>query len=415
MKVLHLNTTDIVGGAARGAYWLHRALREQGVMSRVLVKNRAGDDPDVIDAARGFGNRVLFQAGNAVNYAFLRAYRGRADQPWTPSLTWTPVLRAIEREAPDLVHLHWVGSGFFPVGALAKLSVPVVWTLRDMWPFTGGCHYALDCDRFQQRCGACPQLGSTSQHDLSRAGWRMKRRAYSGSRPFAAVAISEWLRDAAHSSSLLGGHRVEVIPNGVFTDAFTPHERATARRLWGLPTDKRVVLFGAVQSTRDTRKGFALLVEALRVLRERGGGEDVVLVVFGASRPPVGLELPLPARWVGHLHDDLSLALLYSAADVMITPSTQEAFGKTLVEAMACGTPVVAFATGGPLDIIVHEKTGWLARCFDPSDLAAGISFCTASTRRQALGAAARARVERHFDIRVVARRYRALYEELLG
>src|SRR3546814_3188647 len=161
------------------------------------------------------------------------------------------------------------------------------------------------------------------------------------------VPISSWLADWVHHSGLVAPPPVEVIPNGIDTSRFTPSEPAAAKAEWGLPADRRHILFGAIAATDDTRKGFHHLVDAIRLLVASGWGEQLELVVFGGSAPQGLPDLGVPIRSVGSVTDDRALARLYSACDVMVVPSEQEAFGKTLVEAMACGTPVVAFAKIG--------------------------------------------------------------------
>ncbi|GAB4527452.1 MAG: hypothetical protein Kow0063_02730 [Anaerolineae bacterium] len=175
------------------------------------------------------------------------------------------------------------------------------------------------------------------------------------------------------------------------------------------------MLFGAVNSVNDPRKGFQFLKQAMQLLAKDGWSKTAEAVIFGASEPSTHYDLGLKAHYLGYLHDDISLALIYSAADVAVVPSIQEAFGKTALEAMACGTPVVAFGATGLLDIVEHQQTGYLAQPYEPADLAKGIAWVLEDVERlRDLRHQARARVEREFDIQHVAKRYLALYEELL-
>ena len=411
LRVLHLGSSDIRGGAARGAYWLHRALLKGGIGSHMLVDRKFTDDQTVTAPANG--NVVVRRLRAIAERAPLIPYRTTDESFW--STNWVPsaIPRAVRRIAPDIVHVHWGGGGFLPIGALAQFGCPVVWTLRDMWPFTGGCHYTAGCDRYETACGACPQLRSAAERDLSRQIFDRKRRAWRDV-PLWPVPISHWLAERAQASPLLGRYPLEVIPNGVDTGLFHPPDPHAARIDWNLPADRRLILFGALNATRDSRKGYAQLRDALRALAAGGLLDRHMLVVFGADRIENAADLGIEVRAVGHIEDDRRLAALYGAADVMVAPSLQEAFGKTLIEAMACGTPVVAFAHGGPADIVAHGETGYLARPFDANDLAAGIAWCLATTARPAeLGLRARARVERLYDIDVVAARYADLYARI--
>jgi glycosyltransferase involved in cell wall biosynthesis len=288
--------------------------------------------------------------------------------------------------------------------------------MRDMWAFTGGCHYSAGCERYAEACGCCPQLRSENENDLSRRMWQRKHAAWQGTDPFWLVPISSWLADCARRSGLFERKPIHVIPNGIDTSCFRPFEQTAAKASWQLPADRHHILFGAIGATDDVRKGFHHMVDAVRILAADGWSDRAELVVFGGAAAVDFPELGLPIRSVGEVRDDEALARLYSAGDVMVAPSEQEAFGKTLVEAMACGTPVVAFASGGPLDIVEHARTGYLAEPFDAASLARGIAWCIEDQdRRRLLGRHARARAEREFEIGTVAGLYHALYRRVLA
>lgn len=414
MRVLHLSTFDIRGGAARGTYWLHQALARRGVDSRMLVGRKYSDDPAVTEPPNRF-HRLTSAVRGRLDVLPLSGYRKTEESYWT--LGWLPnrIDRAVAAHDPDIVHVHWTGGGFMSVDALRHLRYPVVWTLRDMWAFTGGCHYTAGCERYATACGRCPQLRSVEERDLSRRMWLHKQSAWRGMN-LRLVPISSWLADCVHKSGLFPHTPVEVIPNGIDTGDFRPFDSAAAKAEWRLAADRFHVLFGAIDATDDARKGFHHMVAAIRMLAESGWSDRIELVVFGGTAPDGISDLGIPIRSVGKVSDDAALARLYSACDVMVVPSEQEAFGKTLVEAMACGTPVVAFASGGPTDIVAHGETGYLADPFDVRSLADGIIWCIEDAgRNAALGARARARAQDEFEIDVVAQRYQSLYSQILA
>lgn len=413
MKVLHLSTTDTLGGAARGAFWLHRALEDQGVETIMLVNRKYGDD-DTVVALNGPLARVTRWARAELDQLPLRLYRPTGESYWT--VGWIPhhIDRAVERLDPDIIHLHWTGGGFLSVESLARFNRPLVWTLRDMWAFTGGCHYTAGCERYMEGCGHCPQLRSTRDNDLSRWTWQRKRKGWNGLDLWL-VPISTWLARCGRASKLLQDKPMEVIPNGVDAQCFRPMDRQKARKAWGFEPGRSYILYGAFEAVNDPRKGLTQMTLALREMSAQGWGERSEVAVFGGPTAADMPELGMRARFLGPIVDDAKLATLYNAADVMVVPSLQEAFGKTVIEAMACGTPVVAFDSGGPADIIEHARTGYLAKSFDPEDLAHGIIWCLERKERAAdLGTRARGAVEERFDIAVVARRYRRLYERIL-
>lgn len=414
MRIVHVSPADILGGAARGAYGLHKALRAANVDSLMLVQRKYSDDPSVLTKA-GAQNLIMQGLRDRLDRIPLRFYDWDPAHWWT--VGWLPfnITRAVDHLRPDIVQFHWAGRGAAPIATLAQLShYPLIWTLRDMWPLTGGCHYAGNCERFLSGCGRCPQLGSASTTDISSWQWRRKRRAWRGVN-VTCVAPSSWMENHARRSPLLQGNDICMIPNGVDIARFKPIDRTAARAAWDLPLDRQVVLFGAINSTRDPRKGFAFLGDALQLLAADGWSERAVVVVFGSSSGPHP-NLALPTRYLGSLNDEISLALLYSTADVMVVPSIQENAGKTAIEAMACGVPVVAFANTGQVEIVDHMRTGYLAIDRSAPDLARGIAWCLDRARvDNTLARNARTKAVQSFDSRLVAERYVTLYQRCLA
>lgn len=312
------------------------------------------------------------------------------------------------------VHLHWIGDGFLLIKAFSRFKSPVVWSFHDPWPFTGGCHYPGSCLRYQESCGACPQLGSARSKDLSR--WvRSQKRRHFRSADLTAVAQSRWLWQCARSSSLFRDRRIGLIPYGLDETLYKPLDRVLARRALNLPEEEKIIVMGAMNSTTDKRKGMDHLVTAARAPAGRGWGTKTRLVVFGATDTPAVTDFGLDTRLMGMIHDDYSLALICSAADVFVAPSTEEAFGLTVLEAMACGTPCVGFDVGGIPDMIEDRQTGFLVRSVNGEALAEGIAWILQDEdRRKTLCRNAGGLVESKFTSRLYAQRYLNLYEEIL-
>jgi glycosyltransferase involved in cell wall biosynthesis len=322
----------------------------------------------------------------------------------------------VQQLAPDLINLHWVCNGYLQIETMAKFNKPLVWTLHDMWPFTGGCHYPQECDRYTDSCGTCPRLKSQQDWDLSHWVWQRKIKAWK-SLDLTIVSPSLWLAECARASSLFQDLRIEVIPHGLDTETYRPIERSLARQLLKLPQDKQLVLFGAASGAiGDLRKGFHLLHAALQSLSQSGWQAKIELVVFGASQPEPPVDLGFRAHYLGRFHDDISLALLYAAADVMLVPSMQEAFGQTASESLACGRPVVAFNATGLKDIVEHQQNGYLAKPFEVKDLAQGIAWVLEDgDRHQKLCHHARATAVQEFTQKQQAHRYLSLYRQILA
>jgi glycosyltransferase involved in cell wall biosynthesis len=315
--------------------------------------------------------------------------------------------------APDIVHLHWVAN-MMRLETLRRFKTPIVWTLHDSWPFTGGCYVPVDCTRYLDSCGSCPVLGSRKVNDLSRLVWRRKQRAWQELN-LTLIAPSNWIGECARASSLFRNARIKVIPNAIDTGRFKPADKVTAREILSLPQDKKLILFGAKAATKDPNKGFHLLKGALQELAgqiEKGSTE---LIVFGSSEEGQVADFAFKTHYLGWFNDEVSLALLYAAADVFVFPSIQESLGYTAMEAMACGIPCVAFRQGGVPDLIDHLENGYLAEAFEPTDLARGIAWVLENEqRRRNLSMAGRSKVEREFALEKVGKRHLALYQEIL-
>jgi glycosyltransferase involved in cell wall biosynthesis len=407
---------NLDGGAGGAAYRLHQGLRMRGVDSSLLVQFDSRGTEGIHTVARDPVTRRLAWRRGLVDRLPVRAYPDRA-RPHSLWPLWLPdplVSRRVRELDPTVVNLHWVLDALVSVEMVPRLPRPLVWTMHDMWPFTGGCDYSLGCERFAEACGACPVLGSDARRDLSRWIWRRKRRAWSGLE-LTAVAPSRWLAGCARRSSLFRDRRVELIPYGIDTSAFKPVDRTAARSLLNLPAGKRLVMFGAHDDT--PRKGLRELAAALRALASAGAAPDLEALVTGPPSLAARHELPVPVHARGPFRDEPSMVAAYSSADVLVLPSLWDNLPMTGLEALACGTPVVGFAgDSGVPDLVDHRRNGYLARAFDVDDLARGIGWVTGDTeRRESLAAAAREKAEREYPLDLCARRYERLFEEVAG
>jgi glycosyltransferase involved in cell wall biosynthesis len=406
MKILLINTYDQRGGAARATWRLFEGLKTTGNEVYLLVQERQSKDPMVLLAPG-----VLNPFRPYIDFA-LPLLQTRRRIIFSTSMIPDNIISEIDRINPDVVHLNWIAGGFIKIESLARIGRPVIWTLHDMWGFTGGCHYTENCTRYMQECGKCPVLHSSGENDLSRRVFQRKSKAYAQIANLTVTTPSEWLAQQVRESPLLGNRNVVVVPNGLDTEKFTSSGKEEARRRLNLDKAKKIILFGAIRATETPLKGFALLVQALKLLNR----EDYQLVVFGSSSAKNTDVSGLDIRFTGHVASHETLIDLYSAADVVAVPSMQEVFGQSASEAMACSTPVVAFDCTGLRDIVVHLETGYLAEPFRPEDLAAGIEWVLADEpRRVSLGLNARKRVLEKFDYKVVAEKMTRIYREAMN
>lgn len=381
----------------------------------MLVQLKRSDSADVHGPSGLFGRSVAAVRRFADSIPLIPYARRNAELFASPA--WIPdsLGREVRRFKPDVIHLHWIARGYIRIESLAHLRSPIVWTLHDMWPFTGGCHYDDGCEGYTQHCGQCPQLGSDRRFDLSHNILLRKARAWS-TVDMTFVAPSRWIANCARRSSLLSDRQIVIIPNGIDTKTFIPRDKGAARRGLALSPDRRLILFGAMNATRDPRKGFNYLREASKLLKASDRATNYEIVVFGDTGGDAQAETGLPCQLLGRVADEDRLATILSAADLLVVPSTQDNLPNTALEALACGLPCVAFDIGGMRDIVQHKVTGYVARAFDIEDFANGIAWVLADDNRwRDLSRQARKRAAALFDIDATASKYISLYQEVVA
>jgi len=414
MKVSIISTYDVSGGAARAAHRLYKGLQAKGIALKMLVQSKVIEDYNIIGPPSNLAKSISFLRPTLDSLP-LRFYRSRQPIIFSPGILPDRLTKKIAEINPDIIHLHWIAGGFMRIESLMHFNKPIVWTLHDSWAFTGGCHLPFDCIRYQDSCGACPILNSHKETDFSRKIWLRKRKALKGL-DITIVTPSRWLGDCAKTSSLLRNRQILTIPNGLNTTCFKPIDKATARNILSLPKDKKLILFGSMDITTNKLKGFHLLADALRSFANYRWRNIAELIVIGACEPSTPPDLGLKYTYFGHINDEISMAILYSAVDVFVLPSIHENLPNVIMEAMACGTPCVAFNIGGISDLIEHKKTGYLAQSFDTEDMANGIAWILDKTDRwQQLSQHARSKVENEFALEKVAQRYVELYNKILA
>ncbi|RYE16242.1 MAG: glycosyltransferase, partial [Sphingobacteriales bacterium] len=318
----------------------------------------------------------------------------------------------------DILHLHWTNSGFLSINNLKQLfalNKPVVWTLHDMWAFTGGCHYSGGCDHFINECGDCWMLRSPNRNDLSHKGWLGKLSLLKQAKNLTIVTCSNWLGDMARTSSLLKDVNIVTIPNPIDTAVFSPKDKTQARKKWNISAEAKIILFGAA-NINDRRKGISYLVDALHQLkRVYTGTTRVEVVIFGKNKHFDVSTLPFKTHELNMVTGEDDLAEIYSLADVFISPATEDNLPNMIMESLACATPVVAFNTGGIPDLVDHLQNGYLAEYRSANDLAAGLQHVLFSENVAEMAIAARSKVMANFTNDKVADTYLSLYQSVLN
>jgi len=315
----------------------------------------------------------------------------------------------------DILHLHWINWATLNIEALSKCLRPIVWTFHDLWPMTGGCHYPGDCNRFVDHCGRCPLLGSYNDRDLSSKIFERKLEAWKNL-DINVIAPSKWMAREAKESKLFEKSRIETIPNGIDDAMFNPDLREPSRANLGLSPSTFCLFFAASgNGTEDPRKGFAYLSRAIEIFRQAlDSYADILLLVAGAfdeTRPEAP---PFNKKFLGVIKDAESMAKAYAAADVFVAPSLEDNLPNTVLESLACGTPVVAFNTGGMPDMVIDGHNGRLAMHKNEASLAESITWILKHPHPIELRKAARATVMKKFTLSHQADACMKLYESLL-
>lgn len=388
MNILHLSTIDN-GGAGRATYRLHRNLKLKGYNSKILVIYKTIADPDILSNPRIYLIAKLQSLIRLLNYEkLLSKFKNKSSQKRTyfyrnreNSLMRTSnILESIPFK-PDIIIAHWTSNFISPrhLYELNKLTdAPIIWYLMDMEAMTGGCHYAFNCLGYTKSCGNCPAINSKKLNDLSNRQWKEKYR-YLQKTDITIVSPTSWLTKQANQSSIFSGKRIEQIMLALETDVFRPLPKHLARSELKLPSDKKIIFFGA-QSILEERKGFKYLIEALSILKDLINHEsevenNIFIIIAGTNNTKKELNVPFPHKYMGLLKDDRTLALAYQAADVFVCPSIEDSGPMMINESILCGTPVVSFNMGVAPDLVHSGKTGYMAKLKDSSDMAYGIKL----------------------------------------
>lgn len=405
LKVVHLNTWDFVGGAAKGVYTLHKKLLSIGVDSTLLVQYKTVKDDSIIQIYDQ--DEILFREN--LDSLPVRLY---GVHPYTISsslIDSQKLLNKIEEINPDIVHLHWVCRSFLSVEDIAKIKQPIIWTLRDWWAMSGGCHHPLDCTNYQNNCGGCHLLKNDNDQDITYENLQRKKKSFS-KKNITVVGISQHMVDDARRSSLFKDFDVRLIYNAIDEESFYQISKVDAKENLGIVTHKKIISIGA-NSLNDKHKGLNYFLKAMRLLNKK----DILILFFGKTDIKLLQKLNCEFIDFGYIDDKNILRNIYAASDAFVAPSLFEPFGKTVAESMASGTPVVCFENaGGPSEIVAHKIDGYVAKKYDFEDLSDGVNWILYHQNYKLLSDQASASIKR-FSSTKIAYKYIELYQEKIS
>ena len=418
MRVLIVNTSERIGGAAIAAGRLMDALKNNGIKAKMLVREKQTDRLSVTGLKMS-GWRVWQFIWERI--LIWKENRFRKHNLFAVDIanTGTDITTIPEFQEADIIHLHWINQGMLSLNDIRKIlqsGKPVVWTMHDMWPCTGICHHARECDKYHQECHHCPYIyKGGSKKDLSNQVFKKKKELYQLA-PITFITCSQWLKGRAGQSALLNGHTIVDIPNPINTGLFKPQNTVAARNRMGLPTDKKLILFGSVKVT-DKRKGIDYFIESCKLLAEKHPElkEELGVVVYGKNSEQLKPLIPFQVFPLDFISNDKDLVNVYNAVDLYVTPSLEENLPTTIMEAMACGIPCVGFNVGGIPEMIDHLHNGYVAEYKSAEDLANGVIWTLNESEYRTLSEEACRKAVSNYSESTVAKKYIDVYNKITG
>ena len=411
MRVLIVNTSERTGGAAVAASRLMKALNNNGVKAKMLVRDKESDSLTVVGLPKSPMLHWHFLWERLVIFCRLHFSRKHLFEIDIAN-TGSDITKLREFQEADVIHLHWINQGMLSLNGICKIlrsGKPVVWTMHDIWPATGICHLTLGCHYFVNRCANCKYLpGGGGSNDLASRIWQKKQQMQVDENIYY-VACSRWLESEAKTSALLKGQKITSIPNPIDTHIYKKGNKEEARQRLGLPLDKKLILFASQRVTNEN-KGMSYLIEACRQL-----SDQCEVVILGGHAEEVVEQLPMKAYPLGYVNEEQRIVDVYNAADVFVLPSLSENLPNTIMEAMACGVPCVAFKVGGIPEEIDHLKNGYVAAYRDAEDLAKGIAWVLEEADYESLSQQAVHKVMQCYSQQSVSVKYLEVYQQAMA
>lgn len=410
VRIVHVNT-EIKENSVPNR--LRIALKKYGIKTSILTLKSNVTDDDIYVIKRYFFDKVF----RKIDYLLLKLeyhirYSNDNGLPYSFYRIGVDISKSQIIKDADIIVLHWICGAFISttnLKQLISLRKPIIIVCHDSWFFTGGCHVRLGCERFTDQCGKCPQLNSDTMKDWSYRLLMSKVKAIKGAQ-ITIVSPSNWMDRNVGISALLKDFKHYVIPNPIDTDIFCmkSKEKKDSGKILTLT-------FGAVNAVSTPYKGYQHLMEALDILeKEYLGDFQVQALIFGAKEGEERADKKIKIRYLGYL-TEIQMVELFNYSDIYVMPSLDDNLPGTVMECMACGTPVVAFDVGGIPDMICHKQNGYLAEYRNSEDLAKGIYWVMTHNENNVLGQFGREYVVNHFSEGVVTQQYMELFSQLLS
>jgi len=408
MKILHLCYSDTRGGAAKACFRSHLALLNAGVNSNILTclptKN---NDRNVTCYSNTLLKQIWRKLLKVSSLAIVKVFQKTSNADLHTFEIFSVInAEKLNKSDADIIHLHWVNYCMLGIKEIKKIKKPIVWTFHDMWAFMGCEHYDDLNSPFRYENEYLPENKNVKGLDLNRFIWKMKNKHFKNTH-FQILTPSKWLKDCVNQSALLKEKPVELIPYTISESAFYTQDKILMRKKLGYPLDKRLILFGAFNAI-SFNKGGDLLYKAL----EKINRDDVEFIIFGAS---TGKDITgIKTHFAGYIREEAKLNEIYNACDVMVVPSRQDNLPNTVLEAIACGIPVLGFNIGGLPDMVVHKKNGYLAKPFEIDDLIFGLNYILDNPNKEDFAMNCRRHFDSNYSEKIIVNKLLDLYNRVL-
>ena len=413
IKVTHLTQSDYDGGAARAAFRILNSLNEDKSLDCILrVNKKITNNKKVIESSfqRQFFNHLSCYLSIKIQNL------QKTDNSILHSLSLFPSFldKELNKSSADIVHLHWVQGEMISIEEISRIKKPIIWTLHDSWPFCGAEHHPNGFLDNRYIDGYKKENRNKKHYGLDLDRWTWERKYRNWENPMTLVSPSSWLASCVKKSKLMSNWQVKVIPHPLEVNTFRPYTKVSSRKKFDLPLQKQLILFGSLNRFDNVLKGWRIFEQTIDLISR--SLPNACVVIFGSQKPQFIPVLKLKVFFIGRISDDNLLASLYSAVDLIATTSNVESFGQTISEAHSCGTPAVAFNATGLRDIILHQKTGYLAKPFSIKSFAYGIEWILKDKERyKKLSENARNRALNLWSNGIISKKYKDLYLEILN
>lgn len=404
IKVVHLNYSDSSGGAAIAVNRIHNAQKMVGIESKILAAEKNLSHDEVIGPASTF-EEIKWKIFLSLNRKIGNFEKKKKYDSNSYNIFPNNIVDKINKIDCDIVNLHWIGNNFLPIKSIRKINKPIVWTLHDMWAYTGSEHYTKNL-RYIDGYNSMNKPKDIKGYDIEKYCWNLKKKYYPENLKI--VTTSEWQTNNVKKSFLLKNKKIIKIPLPIDLNFWKPIDKKISRKMLNLPENKKIILIGSERIDIE-RKGFYLVKEILNKIDK----DRSIAIIFGRNTNKVDAIKGLKIIYFGEVEpNSYDLKILYSAADLFLAPSIQESFGQTVLEGASCNLPSICFKNNGISEIIKHKINGYIAEESNIDDFANGVNWCLNNLKDIQMKENLKY-IENKFSFDLIGNLYKKLYESI--